>query len=195
MSQAGGRMSKILDQLPTLLGVVVGGLMSYVVGALAERSRWRRQQETRWDGQLLQAYSDYGYAVKECASRYQRLAAYHGLTNHPAPLEPTDAELELAAAAEGRRAAMVEGLALLTNAQTAEAVQKLNRCVWHLEWLARGQLAGNPSSWALAFSEYRAARTAFYQHARQSLQIAEMGPVSEQPWPPPWRPAHEPSEP
>ncbi|MDF3142944.1 MULTISPECIES: hypothetical protein [unclassified Streptomyces] len=188
-------MSGILDQLPTLLGVVVGGLMSYVVGALAERSRWRRQQEIRWDSQLLQAYSEYGYAVKECATRYQRLAAHRGLTNHPAPVEPTEAELEQAANAEGRRAAMVEGLTLLTNAATAEAVQKLNRCVWHLEWLARGQLAGTPSSWALAFNDYRAARAEFYQHARRSLQIAELGPVREAPWPPPWRPAQEPSDP
>src|SRR5262245_7281946 len=100
MSQAGGRMSGILDQLPTLLGVIVGGLMSYVVGALTEQSRWRRQQEIRWDGQLLEAYSEYGHAVKECATRYLRLAAHGGLTNHLAPLEPTEVELEQAANAE-----------------------------------------------------------------------------------------------
>lgn len=82
--------------------------MSYLVGALTERSRWRRQQETRWDGHLLQAYSEYSHAVKECATRYQRLAAYRGLVDHPAPLQPTDAELEQAATAEGRRAASVE---------------------------------------------------------------------------------------
>lgn len=187
-------MGGIVDQLPTLLGVVVGGLMSYVVGALTERSRWRRQQEIRWDGQLLQAYSDYGHAVKECATRYLRLAAHRGLTDHPAPLEPTDAELEQAAAAESRRAAAVEALHLLTDAETAEAVQRLNRCVWHLEWLARGQLPGEPSSWAQAFHEYRAARDEFYERARRSLRVAEMGPVREAPWPPPWRLVRNPSD-
>jgi hypothetical protein len=187
-------MSGIVGQLPTLLGVVVGGLMSYVVGALTERSRWRRQQEIRWDGQLLQAYSDYGHAVKECATRYLRLAAHPGLTDHPAPLEPTDAELEEAAAAESRRAATVEALRLLTDAETAEAVQRLNRCVWHLEWLARGQLAGEPSSWSQAFDEYRAARDDFYERARRSLRVPEMRPLREVPWPPPWRPARDASD-
>lgn len=188
-------MSGIIGQLPTLLGVAVGGLMSYLVGALAERSRWRRQQETRWDGHLLQAYSEYSHAVKECATRYQRLAAYRGLVDHPAPLQATDAELEQAATAEGRRAASVEALSLLTNAETAEAVQRLNRCVWHLEWLARGQLAGNPLSWAEAFRSYRAARAEFHDRARRSLQISELGTVREAPWPPPWRLVREPSDP
>ncbi|MFG2964604.1 hypothetical protein ACGFZS_15115 [Streptomyces sp. NPDC048288] len=188
-------MSGVLDQLPTLIGVVVGGLMSYVVGALTERSRWRRQQEIRWDSQLLQAYSEYGHAVKDCATRYQRFAAHRGLTNHPAPLEPTETELEQAADVEGRRSALVEALSLLANAETAQAVQILNRSVWHLEWLARGQLTGNPSTWAQAFSEYRAARAEFYRHARRSLQIADMGQVREAPWPPPWRPVQDPSDP
>lgn len=188
-------MSGIVAQLPTLLGVVVGGLISYLVGALAERSRWRRQQETRWDGHLLQAYSEYSHSVKECATRYQRLAAYRGLVDHPAPLQPTDAELEQAATTEGRRAASVESLSLLTNAETAKAVQRLNRCVWHLEWLARGQLAGNPASWAEAFSSYRAARSEFHDCARRSLQISELGTLQEAPLPPPWRPVRSPSDP
>lgn len=188
-------MSGIVDQLPTLIGVVVGGLMSYVVGALTERSRWRRQQETRWDGQLFQAYNDYSHAVKECADRYERLAAYRGLTDHPAPLEPTEVELEQAANIEGRRSSMVEALSLLTNTETAEAVQRLNRCVWHLEWLARGQLVGDPASWAQAFSDYRAARVTFYQNARRSLRIVEIGSLRQAPWPPPWRPVRNPSDP
>ncbi|MFF3327162.1 hypothetical protein [Streptomyces sp. NPDC002889] len=179
-------MSGLVGQLVALLGVVIGGVMSYLVGALAERNRWRREEATRWDGSLLQAYSDYGHAVRECAHYYQRLAAHRGLTDHPAPLAPADDVLEKAAAAESRRSAMVEPISLLSNAETAEAVREVNLCIWHLEWLARGQLAGDQASWAAAFSAYRTARAEYYRSARRSLRIAEMGALREVPWPPPW---------
>lgn len=188
-------MSGLADQLPALIGVVVGGVMSYAAGALTERSRWRRQQATRWDERLLQAYSDYGHAVKECSSYYLRLAAGRNLTDHPAPLESTNDVLEQAATAERRRSAMVEPLSLLTDARTAEAIRALNRSLWHLEWLARGRKPGDTATWANAFSDYRAARADFYQHARRSLQVAEMTDLQEAPWPPSWRPAREPSDP
>ena len=188
-------MSALVDQLPALLGVVTGGVMSYVVGALTERSRWRRQQETRWDSHLLQAYSDYGHAVKECATYYRRLAAHRGMIDHPAPLEPTGDILEQAATAEGRRSAMMETLSLLTNTETAHAVRKLNESLWHLEWLARGQLAGDATSWAHAHSNYRTARAEFFRQARRSLQIAEMSTLREATWAPPVPPVREPSDP
>ena len=54
------------SQLSTLIGVTLGAILSYLVGMLNERTRWRREQGSRWDGLLLQAYSDYGQAIKEC---------------------------------------------------------------------------------------------------------------------------------
>ena len=57
-------MSSITQQLPALIGVVVGVAASYLAGALSERTRWRREQASRWDDKRAQAYSDYGYAVK-----------------------------------------------------------------------------------------------------------------------------------
>lgn len=128
----------VVDQLSTLIGVVVGAAMSYVVGTLHERTRWRRQQGARWDGLLLQAYSDYGQAIMDCVVVYQRLAAHQGLTEDPSPVETTGDALEEAARAELRRAAMTEPLRLLADPDTAAAVRKLNDAVWHLEWLARG---------------------------------------------------------
>ncbi|GGO80425.1 hypothetical protein [Wenjunlia tyrosinilytica] len=175
------------DQLPTLVGVVVGGAMSYLVGTLTERSRWRREQAARWDGRLLEAYSDYADAVKECVTYYQRLAAHRGLSNHPAPLQPTEETSERAAAAEARRSAMVEPLSLLTNAETAQAVREVNQCVWHLEWLARGRKAGDAAAWEEAFGAYRTARAEFYRQARRSLNIPEMAGLPDSQWPPRWR--------
>lgn len=169
--------------------------MSYAAGAMAERSRWRRQQATRWDERLLQAYSDYGHAVKECANYYLRLAAGRNLTDHPAPLESTNGALEEAATAERRRSAMVEPMSLLADAGTADAVRALNRCLWHLEWLARGQMPGDNTTWAEAFSDYRSSRVEFYRQARQSLGVAEVTSRQEAPWPPSWRPVRPPSDP
>ncbi|MFD3502564.1 hypothetical protein [Streptomyces sp. NPDC058678] len=117
------------DQLSTLIAVTLGAVLSFLVGTLNERTRWRREQGARWDGLLLQAYSDYGQAVKECVVAYQRLAAHQGLTQDPTPLEPTDDALEQAAKAESRRSAMTEPLRLLADPATAAAVRKLNEAV------------------------------------------------------------------
>ncbi|MFI6005500.1 hypothetical protein ACIA98_34755 [Streptomyces sp. NPDC051366] len=177
----------MVDQLSTLIGVVVGAAMSYLVGTLHERTRWRRQQGARWDGLLLQAYSDYGQAIMDCVVVYQRLAAHQGLTADPSPVETTDDALEEAAKAELRRAAMTEPLRLLADPDTAEAVRKLNDAVWHLEWLARGRLAGEAAAWDEAYSAYRTARRAFYEKARASLQVPGEVIAERASWPPSWR--------
>ncbi|ARP70919.1 hypothetical protein LK07_15370 [Streptomyces pluripotens] len=111
------------DELPTLVGVVLGAVLSYLVGMLNERTRWRREHGARWGGLLLQAYSDYGQAIKECVVAYQRLAAHQGLTEDPTPVEPTNDALEQAAKAETKRAAMTEPLRLLADPTTAVAVK------------------------------------------------------------------------
>lgn len=57
-------MSGIGQQLPALVGVVIGAGASYLAGAASERTRWRRERSSRWDERRAQAYADYGYAVK-----------------------------------------------------------------------------------------------------------------------------------
>jgi hypothetical protein len=151
----------VANQLVTLLGVTLGAVLSYVVGTLNERTRWRREQGTRWDGVLLQAYGDYGRAVSECVVAYQRLAAHRGWTEDPTPVEPTDDALEQAAEAEARRAATAEPLRLLADPATASAVRDLNDAVWRLEWMARGRLTADAPTWDRAYSAYRSARRTF----------------------------------
>jgi hypothetical protein len=177
----------VVSQLSTLIGVTLGAILSYLVGMLNERTRWRREQGARWDGLLLQAYSDYGQAIKECVLAYQRLAAHQGLTEDPSPVEPTDDALGQASKAEARRAAMTEPLRLLADSSTAVAVRKLNDAVWHLEWMARGRLTGASATWDEAYSVYRAARQNFHEKARASLQVPG-GVIAERAtWPPSWR--------
>lgn len=177
----------MVNQLAALIGVALGAVLSYLVGMLNERTRWRREQGTRWDGLLLQAYSDYGQAIKECAVAYQRLAAHRGLTEDATPVEPSVDALDQAATAEARRAAMTEPLRLLADPATVAAARKLNEAVWHLEWMARGRLVGNAATWEQAYSTYRVARQSFYDKARVSLRVPGGAIAERASWPPSWR--------
>ncbi|MFJ7419895.1 hypothetical protein ACIQXD_14975 [Streptomyces uncialis] len=171
----------------TLISVSVGAVLSYVVGMLNERTRWRREQAARWDVPLLEAYSEYGRAVKECVVAYQRLAAHRGLAEDPTPAEPDADALERAAQAEARRSTVAEPLRLLADPATASAVRELNEAVWHLEWLARGRMEGAAADWERAHRAYRDARRAFHDKARASLQVPG-AVLGERPsWPPAWR--------
>ncbi|MFF7356976.1 hypothetical protein ACFZA1_30695 [Streptomyces filipinensis] len=148
------------SQLSALIGVTLGAALSYLVTMLNDRARWRREQGARWDGLLLQAYSDYGQAIKECVIAYQRLAAQQGLAQHPTPREPTTDALDQAARAEARRVAMTEPLRLLADPATTAAVRRLNEAVWQLEWMARGRLTADATAWDQAYTGYRDAASA-----------------------------------
>lgn len=89
-------MSGILQQLPALIGVVVGALASYLAGAAAERARWRRSQSSRWDEKRAQAYADYSHAVKNVYVQCMRAAELRrrGGEGGPAAYEAALAELE-----------------------------------------------------------------------------------------------------
>jgi hypothetical protein len=56
-------MQALLQQLPTLVGVLVGAAATYVATSTAERSRWRRQQSVRWDIHRYEAYAEYAHAL------------------------------------------------------------------------------------------------------------------------------------
>jgi hypothetical protein len=53
-----------VNVLLPLLGVVIGAMASYLAGAAAERRRWRREAQIRWDTKRLDAYAGYANAVK-----------------------------------------------------------------------------------------------------------------------------------
>ncbi|MCM2424237.1 hypothetical protein [Streptomyces sp. RKAG293] len=179
----------MINQLSTLIGVALGAVLSYLVGMLNERTRWRREQGARWDGLLLQAYSDYGQSIKACVVTYQRLAAHQGMAADSTSVEPGDDALDQAAKAEERRAAMTEPLRLLADPATAAAVRELNDAVWHLEWMARGLLAGEAAAWDQAYTTYRVARQSFYDKARASLQVPGGAIPERTSWPSSWRPS------
>lgn len=147
-----------LDQLPALVGVVVGVAASYLTASRIERSRWQREIATRWDERRLAAYSDYMNAVKGVQILASRIVAASGW----APAEVLDAQegVPQLAEAEVARAQAFETLVLLGDAGTIAKAQVLQRQLWQLESFARSRLTGDSAAWDRAYADYREARAA-----------------------------------
>jgi hypothetical protein len=173
-----------VDQLPALIGVVLGAGTSYIVTALTNRANWRRLQETRWDERRLAVYADYGNAIKEKALIISRMAATKGLNRNPEPLATDETGLAMLAEAEVRRAMLIETVRLLSDPPTMEAVHHLNRCVWHLEWIVRDGLRADSTAWDQAYSAYMDARDTFIQCGRDSLRVPGSAASSNRQLPP-----------
>ncbi|MCW8376137.1 hypothetical protein [Streptomyces justiciae] len=94
----------LAEQLPALLGVVVGSVGSYAAQSLTERRKWKRQREERWDEKRFEIYGTYGNALKAQLRIAQRIGAALGYPDVADPLPPAEG-LPLLAEAESRRAA------------------------------------------------------------------------------------------
>jgi hypothetical protein len=172
-------MSGIGQQLPALVGVVIGAAASYLAGAASERTRWRRERSSRWDERRAQAYADYGYAVKNvyvtstrAAELRQRgeetSAAYH------------DALAELARL-NVERTATWESVLLLGHPDTIAAARTWHRRVWQVERFARGQRT-DTDQWDAVHGDINADRDRFYAAARRDLGITTGDVPRSEPW-------------
>lgn len=157
-------------QVLPLLGVVVGGGMAFFSTGAVERSRWRRQQGIRWDERRLDAYVTYAASIKRNATAAAELLAGDGVLKTIKPVT-RDAGLEELGAAEAARSAAFEGVSLLGDTLTIEAGSQLNREVWRMQAMARGELPVGANEWPDTFRAYRQARTEFYRAARNSMGV------------------------
>ncbi|MFI6864351.1 hypothetical protein ACIBKZ_31410 [Streptomyces sp. NPDC050421] len=174
----------LLDQLPALVGVVVGSLGSYAVQSLTERRRWKRQREERWDEKRFETYSRYANALKAQLRDAQRIGASLGFADVVDPLLPADG-LPLLAEAESHRATEWESVLLVGDAATISAARRWHETIWTIELLIR-EGPVNSEMWTKAHRLASAARDAFYQGARKDLGIEGAPPPSGQ-WPRQWR--------
>src|SRR5207253_3093774 len=74
-------VQQFLQQLPALIGVLLGAAATFTATTAAERARWRRAQAVRWDEKRLAAYSEYAHAMKKLISIAVQLATTRGV--HP----------------------------------------------------------------------------------------------------------------
>lgn len=167
-------MQTLLQQLPVLLGVVVGALATWVATSAAERSKWRRDQSVRWDEKKLTAYAEYSHAVKQLISaatrlREQRKAAGESMES-PEKRAALATEEAALAAAEDERTVKWESVLLLGNSNVIVAARAWHQSAFRLQWMALDR--GSDMSWDEAIQTVSQTRRAYYEAAKSDLGIS-----------------------
>jgi hypothetical protein len=127
-------MENFLNQLPAILGVLVGALGTLLVTSLTDRARWRRDQAVRWDTRRLDAYVAYAATVKEIHALALRVSAPYRRHSKSRPID-REQGLELLADADTRRTKAWEAMLLLGDGATVVATRAWQDAV-------RGQVPG-----------------------------------------------------
>jgi hypothetical protein len=180
-------MSGIIQQLPALIGVVVGALASYLAGAATERARWRREQSARWDDKRAAAYADYAYAVKNVYVQAMRAAEMRRDSGGEDTAAYEDALAELGKLTDDRTAKW-ESVLLLGDPETIAAGRAWHRRIWQVERFARGERT-DMDQLDSVLEDVNDDRVRFYAAARHDLGITS-GAI---PYGGPWRPVTEPA--
>jgi hypothetical protein len=162
-------MSSVTQQLPALIGVVIGAAGSYLVGTATQRAQWRREQSSRWDEKCAQAYADYSYAVKRLYVQSLRIANFRMEGDISDPIDYDEALTELGKLAD-ERTAKWEIVLLLGSPDTIAAARTWHRHVWQMEFFARGERT-DADQYNELREEVDADRACFYQVARHDLGI------------------------
>ncbi|MDG4810361.1 hypothetical protein O7634_26710 [Micromonospora sp. WMMD1120] len=162
-------MGTLLTQLPALLGVLLGTLGTILATSLADRARWRRGQNVRWDERRLDAYVDYAHALKESHAVALRMTADLRPGSHSHPIDH-DEGLTRLAEADARRTIAWENLLLLGDEATVAAAAAWRDGVWQVERLAR-RVVPAPPDIAEVLMRVNEARDGYYRAARQSLGV------------------------
>lgn len=131
-------MSHFINQLPELLGVVVGVVASYLATSVREKAQWRRSPQTRWIDERVSVYAKYGHAVKRVYELSKRLAASRGLPTAAAAL-PLDSGLDELSQASITRSESWERLLLVGEREAVTAAREWHRSVWRMEAFALGK--------------------------------------------------------
>jgi hypothetical protein len=173
-------MSNVLvQQLPTLLGVITGALATYAATSAAERGRWRRQQAVRWDERKLEAYTAYAHVLKKAISASVQLAGSRGIHDENIGSPATDPLVVLAGAEEERTVAW-EAVLLLGSSEVVLAGRRWHQGYFKLQRLAVGLTAD--VTWEAALHATSQARREFYEAARLDMGISAVSSPETLEW-------------
>lgn len=128
-------LRNLLEQLPALIGVLLGALGTYSVTALTERKRWQRQLTVRWDERRVIAYMEYAHAIKKVISICVKLASQHGIVSEVYFMAPDYSRADLAAAEEDRTVCW-EAVLLFGSDEAIIAGREWHESVFRLELIA-----------------------------------------------------------
>ncbi|MCW8116374.1 MULTISPECIES: hypothetical protein [Streptomyces violaceoruber group] len=162
-------MSAFLQQLPALMGVVIGALGSYLAVVRSDRARLRRESEARWEERRLAVYSDYARTVKTSVTLTYRVAAHLGNDPHPHPLTPREAAPAQAEATVARDPAG-EALLLLGSKDMVDKARVWVVAVMEMERFLREETR-DPDAWRAMLEGQRTAREGYYAAVREDLAL------------------------
>ncbi|WP_369229954.1 hypothetical protein AB5J56_03675 [Streptomyces sp. R21] len=162
-------MSAFIQQLPALIGVIVGALGSYLVVVRGDQVRFRREQAARWEERRLAVYSEYARYLKKSITLTYRVASHLGNDPHPHPLSPEDAAPLLAEAAVGRDPAG-EALLLLGSDEVVQKAREWVLVVIEMERFLDDRIQ-DPEGWQALLERQRASRGLYYAAIRRDLSL------------------------
>lgn len=170
-------MSAFIQQLPALIGVVIGALGSYLAIVRGDRARFRREETARWEERRLTVYTDYARCLKKTITLTYRIAAHLGNDPHPHPMSPEEAAPLLAEAAEAGDPAG-EALLLLGTPVVVEKARAWVVVVMEMERFL-GERTHDPEAWEALLARQRTGREAYYAAVREDLALTTGHPT---PW-------------
>ncbi|GGX72646.1 hypothetical protein [Streptomyces fructofermentans] len=162
-------MSAFIEQLPTLLGVAVGALGSYLAIVRGDRARFRRERTARWEERRLSLYADYARALKRTVSLTYRVASHLGNDPHPHPLSPEEAAPHMAEALDARDP-VGEALLMLGSPDVVDRARQWVVAVMEMERFLETRVR-DPDAWADLLNRQRAARERYYVAVRGDLAL------------------------
>ncbi|MFH8217972.1 hypothetical protein ACH4C2_02115 [Streptomyces sp. NPDC018057] len=162
-------MSAFLQQLPALIGVVIGALGSYLAVVRSDRARFERERATRWEERRLAVYADYARVLKKAVTLSYRVAAHLGNDPHPHPLPLAEAEPLLAEAALARDPAG-EALIMLGAPEVVERARVWVLVAMDMERFLREEPHA-PEAWQALLTRQREARQGYYAAVRTDLAL------------------------
>ncbi len=164
----------LLQQLPALIGVLIGALASFLVTRTNDQTRWRRRHAARWDQRRLEAYVDYGRAVKPMIHVASAVAGHRGFYPTMPPMSLEEARDRFVLANEAR-AEKWEMVLLLGDPATIAAARAWHKAVWRM-WHVAGRDTTTQEDWDEVFLNSGRARHEFYEEARRDLGVGGAPP-------------------
>ncbi|MCX5240196.1 hypothetical protein OG824_33815 [Streptomyces prunicolor] len=179
-------MNAFLQQLPALIGVVIGALGSYVAIVRGDQARFRRERAARWEERRLEVYAEYARTLKRSVTLAYRVASHLGNDPHPHPLSPQEAAPLLAEATEAGDPAG-EALILLGSTQVVDKARAWVSVVLEMQQFLR-EGTHDPEAWHGLLEQQREGRAGYYAAVRDDLALppghSASWPVTTQVWRP-----------
>ncbi|MEV1085108.1 hypothetical protein AB0I98_44005 [Streptomyces sp. NPDC050211] len=162
-------MSAFIQQLPALIGVVIGALGSYLAVVRSDRVRDQRERASRWEERRLAVYGEYARTLKKSVTLTYRVASHLGNDPHPHPLSPQEAA-PLMAEATLARDPSGEALILLGSPEVVERARVWVVSVMEMETFLRAETR-DPEAWQALLEAQRAGREGYYAAVRDDLAL------------------------